>query len=193
MKFPSFTFPGIEEHGARQNERLIIRVHKHWFALFREVAGIALLFIVPLIAIPVAGTLFATSSNAADLGAITVFFASLWALICWSLLFARWTDYYFDILIITNLRIIDVDLRGLFHVDISSILDLDNIQDIKTESIGIVRNLLGFGRIVIQTASSAREFKFEDAPYPRRIEKLIRNAQEELLVLKNQHSNTLHP
>ncbi len=191
MKMSSFSFPGLG-NDSRPDEHVVATIHKHWWALLREMVGIALLFLAPFIVIPFIGALLGSSGNAAQLGAVVGFLGSLWALICWQLLFARWTDYYFDMWIITNWRIIDIDLRGLFRLDIATILDLDHIQDIKTESIGVIQNLLGFGRIFVQTAATDREFEFDDAPNPRRIEQLIRDSQEELIQLKMSQGRQHH-
>lgn len=177
-----FSFPGIKD--GRAEERTVAVVHKHWWALVREVVGVALLFVAPLIALPVLATFFATSADAAQMGALFGFLGASWALISWHILFTRWTDYYFDMWIITNWRVVDIELKGLFRLDIATILDLDHIQDIKTESVGVIANVLNFGRVVIQTAGTSREFEFRDCPAPRKVERIIRDSQEELVAIK---------
>lgn len=181
--------PVVGSDTARQEERLVLIVHKHWWALLREIAGILVLFIVPFILVGLVSTVVPPSIDAAQLGAASGFVAALWALLCWHLIFSRWTDFYFDVWIITNWRIIDLDLRGLFHVDIATILDLDHIQDIQTESVGVIQNLLGFGLINIQTAATRREVSFIDCPTPRKIESRIREAQTELMRIKGAHGH----
>jgi hypothetical protein len=177
--------PVIGSDTNRVNERLITIVHKHWFALFREVLGVVVLFFAPFIAIPVIAGFVGQSAQAAELGAVLGFLGALWALICWHILFTKWTDYYFDVWIITNWRIIDFDLKGLFNVDIATVLDLDHIQDIQTETAGIVGNILNFGMLNVQTAATKRELSFDDCPGPTHVERIIRSAQEELIGIKH--------
>ncbi len=194
-----FGFPrlAIGTDDARRGERLITVVHHHWFTLLKEVVGVGILFVIPFIALPLVGSFVSQSGQlsipASDIGAMLGFFGSLWALLCWQLLFARWTDFYFDVWIITNWRIIDFDLQGLFRIDITTLMDLDHIQDINTKSNGVIQNILNFGEIEIQTAGTKREFLFEEIPNPRNIERLIRSAQEELLGLKAAAGVTHHP
>ena len=94
-------------------------------------------------------------------------------------------DFYYDVWIITNWRIIDCDQQGLFRRNISSILNLDHIQDIQTTVVGIIKTVLDYGNIEVQTAAAKREFIFEDVAHPRQVEKMVRDAQAELLRLNN--------
>lgn len=179
----SFTFPGLKDTN-RPEEHIVAVVHKHWWALLREVVGVGLLFLAPLIALPVLAIFFGSAVDADTIGATFGFIGAAWALVCWHLLFTQWTDYYFDMWVITNWRVVDIDLRGLFKLDIATILDLDHIQDIKTESTGVIANVLNFGRITVQTAGTSREFEFIHCPKPRRVEKIIRDSQEQLIAIK---------
>lgn len=171
----------------RDDERFIIIVHRHWWVLFRKVVGVTILFITPLVVVPVVGASLPASANAAEMGALFGFLGSAWLLVCWHLLFARWTDYYLDFWIITNWRIIDVHLHGLYKIEVSTLIDLDHIQDITIRSIGIIPNLLNFGDLELQTAGAKTEFLIREAPNPQRIERLVRMGQEELSKIKSAH------
>ncbi len=169
----------------KRDEKLLIIVRHHWFILLKQVFGILVLFLIPFIVVPLAG-LFIMQSGvpAAKLGASFGFLGSAWALICWQLLFVKWTDYYYDVWIVTNFRIIDIDQQGLFKRNVASILNLDHIQDIDYELHGILGNLLSFGHFSVQTAGSRNEFDFDDAASPAYVERVNRDAQEELLKIK---------
>lgn len=169
----------------RKDEKIVVVAWRHWFVLLREVVGLAILFILPFIFVPFVLSLLA--SQGVDAGASSgsvLFFGAFWALTIWNVLFTRWTDYYYDIWIVTNWRIIDVDQKGLFKRNISSILDLDHIQDIDTDIEGIIKTILDFGDIEVQTAGAKNEFSFRDVAHPRQIERLIRDSQSALLKLK---------
>lgn len=166
----------------KTNERLVAVVRRHWFALLRDVVGVAIIFLIPFFLVPLVGFYFTRAGVAtAQIGALTGLLGSLWALICWQILFVRWTDYYYDVWIITNWRIVDIDQKGLFRRNIASILDLAHIQDIDIELEGIIGNLLNFGYIKVQTAGTKNEFDFEDVASPAKVEGIIRDAQTELL------------
>ncbi len=170
----------------KHDERLVTIVRHHWFILLKDVFGILVLFLVPFIVVPIAGLYIVGSGvSAAQAGAMSGFLGSLWALVCWQLLWVKWTDYYFDVWIVTNFRIIDIDQRGLFKRNIASILNLDHIQDIDYELNGLIGNILNFGHFNVQTAGARNEFDFDDAANPAIVERVIRDAQEELLKIKS--------
>ncbi|MEN9390320.1 MAG: hypothetical protein RLZZ283_420 [Candidatus Parcubacteria bacterium] len=162
----------------KDNEHLVTVVRHHWLVLVFHIVGLGFVFIIPFIAVPVLGAVVSQSGlDVAQIGAMAGFLGSLWALIIWQFLWVRWTDWYFDVWIVTNWRIIDIDQKGLFRRNTATILDLNHIQDIDTELNGILGNLFDFGSIEVQSAGTKTEFSFEDARNPVRVERLIREAQ----------------
>ena len=165
----------------RSDEKIIAVIRRHWFVLFREVAGLILVFFVPFFLVPVVWSMVADGGLAVDISkGVGFFLTSLWALIIWQLIFARWTDYYYDMWIITNIRIIDIDQQGFFKRDVATLVSLNHIEDIKTQLKGIIGNLLGFGELQVQTAAAQREFVMEDIANPDRVEKVISRLRQEL-------------
>ncbi len=75
---------------------------------------------------------------------------------------SAWMDYYLDMWIVTEKRVINIDQRGLFSREISEI-PMANIQDVTVEVHGLMETLLGFGTVRIQTAGE-REFTIDDIP-----------------------------
>ncbi len=177
-------------HDFREGERVVTVVRHHWFVLFRETAGLVILFFVPFFLIPLAFS-FALQGNAVPAipGGAVLFFSCLWTLIIWHMLFARWTDYYYDIWVITNWRIIDIDQKGFFNRNVSTLLTLDHIEDVETQTTGIIGSLLNFGHIQVQTAAAQRAFNIDDVPNPNDVERVLRNAQEEQIRVFGTHPN----
>jgi hypothetical protein len=79
------------------------------------------------------------------------------------LLFIFWVDYYLDMWIITNERIIDIEQRGLFGRSISEFM-LDKVQDITVEIPDFMATILKYGNIIIQTAGE-NSFKIKQIPH----------------------------
>lgn len=193
MRLPGLNIGSNTIGHAYKNERIIMIVHHHWWNLLKEVLGVSILLVLPLLVVPIIVSF--AGPSAGTTGPIVVFLGALWALMCWHFLFIRWTDFYFDIWIITNWRIIDMDLKGLFWVEIGSLLDLDHIQEITSTTKGIIHNILGIGTIFVQTAATMHsEFRFFEVSNPQGIENLIRKTQLELHVTKseNQQSHDRH-
>ncbi|MES2135349.1 MAG: hypothetical protein V4449_03865 [Patescibacteria group bacterium] len=164
----------------KENEQVVAIVRHHWFVLLREVFGLVILFLAPFFVIPIAFAIAVQGGTVPPVpGGVVIFFASLWTLVLWNLLFVRWTDYYYDIWVITNHRIVDIDQKGLFNRSTATLLTLDHIQDIEAQLNGIIGNLLNFGNVTIQTAAAHREFIFEEVASPNGVVHTIRDAQNQ--------------
>lgn len=86
--------------------------------------------------------------------------------------FSEFTDYYLDIDIVTSDRILDITQKGLFGRSIAE-LDLTRVQDVNSEIKGIIPTLLDYGTVLIQTAATEENFKFEQVPHPHKVRQRI--------------------
>ena len=103
--------------------------------------------------------------------------AILFALITWIFFFLLWIDYYFDVWIITNKRVVNVEQKGLFNREVSE-LELERIQDITTDVKGVIPTFLNYGDVYVQTAGKTERFDFADVPDPYGIKDIIMNLQK---------------
>lgn len=107
---------------------------------------------------------------------ITIYYGFLWIIT-----FIEWIDYYLDIWIITDQRILDIQQRGLFH-RVSAELDLKRVQDITSTVDGPWQTFFQYGDIQLQTASEENIIKPRAIPHPvtvrREIMDLCKAAQE---------------
>jgi len=84
----------------------------------------------------------------------------------------QFVDYYLDITIVTNDRILDIEQKGIFGRQISE-LDLSRIQDVNSEIKGIIPTIFNFGLVEVQTAGEEAMFEFHDTPHPHRVRQRI--------------------
>ena len=156
-------------------------VRKHWFALLSDSIGVLLAAIAPFIIIP----LIAPYVNANP--AFIVFIISLWLLIALAMLFTVWTNYYLDIWIVTDKRIINIDQLHLFNRNVST-LRMERVQDIKVEKYGIFSTIFDFGNLQVQTAGPESSFYYINGiPNPSK----IRNTILEQVDMTTEHKNRL--
>lgn len=87
------------------------------------------------------------------------------------LAFITWVDYWLDMWIITNERIIDIEQKGLFRHEISE-FGLDKIQDVTVESPGLLATFLRYGKISVHTAGD-QSFEAVDLPNVHGVKDLI--------------------
>jgi len=97
---------------------------------------------------------------------------AFWYLITCGIFFERFLNWFFNVYIITNKRIIDMDFDHLLHKNISE-APLRNVEDITYEAKGMFQTLFHLGDIYIQTAAEKREFTFENVANPRYVQDLL--------------------
>lgn len=143
------------------NEKIVVTARRHWFVLFLRLLSLLPFIFIPLLLFIVLGAaptqesgLFLMKGSAAS---FAVFLLFSWFLFVWIGAFIVWTDYYLDVLIVTDKRIINIEQKALFSRETAS-LRLDKIQDITINVSGILATFLSFGNIRIQTAGEQEEF-----------------------------------
>jgi hypothetical protein len=94
------------------DEHAVVKLRKHWIILARDTAGTALLAFLPLLCIAILQILVPRFAEFPGYTAFASFASILWLLIVWMALSVVWTEYYLDLWIVTNKRIISVDQIG---------------------------------------------------------------------------------
>ncbi|MBF8280503.1 MAG: hypothetical protein HW383_276 [Candidatus Magasanikbacteria bacterium] len=120
-----------------------------------------------------AGFIFAS----AFLFPIVILAAAVYYLSILLFFFSQFIDYYLDILVITNDRIIDVDQKGLFARTVSE-LDLYKVQDVTSETKGFFATMFNYGNVYIQSAAATERFTAEDIASPAKVRKMIVDLSE---------------
>lgn len=131
-------------------EHMVLRFRKHWFVLFRDSLGTVLAGFLPPLAFLIATKMQITTVPTS----MWAFMHFWWFLIVWLALSAIWTNYYLDLWIITDKRIVSIDQSGLFRREVTT-LPFANVQDVTVEQAGIIQTLLNFGTLRVQTAGPA--------------------------------------
>ena len=154
-----------------EGEKIITEIRKHWWRLFTWGFGLLVLSILPIlvgIVILVFTGVEFTDSQIYTAG----LFYTMWITVLWILFFIEWTDYYLDVWIVTNHRIIDIEQKGLFSRDIATVR-LEDIHDIKVEFSGVIPTLFKFGSISVQSSGAHTEFLLRNANNPERAKEMI--------------------
>lgn len=95
-----------------------------------------------------------------------------WYLILVGYIFESFLLWFFNVYIITDERIIDVDFLSLIYKDVSS-AKIDNIEDVTASTGGFLASVVNYGTIKIQTAGEKTEFEFNDVPQPAKVTALL--------------------
>ncbi|PIP27665.1 MAG: hypothetical protein COX30_00710 [Candidatus Moranbacteria bacterium CG23_combo_of_CG06-09_8_20_14_all_39_10] len=171
QKFAKFHFKG-----QKNDESIILVIRRHWFDIFKQMLLIFFMIAAlfgSLILLPLLFPIF----TEATMHSLFVFLENSFAMFIWIVLFLIWIDYYFDIWIVTNKRIVNINQKGLFIRTVSE-LEFYKIQDVTTEVKGVISTFLNFGNVFIQTAGEKERFVFQQVPDPYAIKDLIMNLEE---------------
>ena len=159
----------------RSKEKVYLLLRRHWFT-YAIFLMITILMAIPLVIIFIYWFLQPEFFE----GIITNFLIlgiSAYTLFIMALLLYGFIDYYLDVYIVTNQRIVDIKQNGFFRREIAE-LRLHQVQDVKAKVKGAFPTLMHYGDIHIQTAGGKENFYFKSIPHPYRVSKMIINLHE---------------
>lgn len=105
------------------------------------------------------------------------------ALLFWYLIVVAYVlesalTWFFNVYIVTDERIVDVDFLNLIYREITE-TKIDKIQDITHNIGGVVRTVFNYGDVLIQTAGTAQNIEFEAVPEPAEVTRIIQELRIE--------------
>ncbi len=157
----------------REHETILREARRHWLVIASEGAILFLGALAPAFAL--LGFLSAERILQVHLEiplSAILFFYAAWLLFLWIVFFVFWTNYYLDVLIITDQRLIDVEQISLFARESVSV-PYENIEDVKVEVFGLIPSLFKFGNLHVQTAGETKEVLIKHLSRPHEAERLI--------------------
>jgi uncharacterized membrane protein YdbT with pleckstrin-like domain len=96
----------------------------------------------------------------------------VWVLVILGVAFQQFVHWYFNIYILTDKRVVDIDFFGLFHRRVSQ-CTLGSVQDVTYTKAGLLPNFLDYGDLHLQTAAAEAHFDFISIPDPEGSQHLI--------------------
>ena len=157
-----------------QNEKIILKVRKHWFMLLPAIFFLIFAVVLPFLVLGIITLIPADLplDRIAEHRSLIIFLYMLWVLMSWIIFAFQWTDYYLDVWYITTKRVVDIDQKGVFYREVSS-LQYDKIQDITIDVRGLFATLLEYGDIHIETAGENRKILIRNASHPEEVKNII--------------------
>lgn len=89
----------------------------------------------------------------------------LWYLFTMIFTFESFLIWYFNVYIITDKRLIDIDFAGFWKKRVSEAM-YDSVEDVSYQTNSFWHILFDFGNIFMQTAAEKSEFEFNSIPKP---------------------------
>ncbi len=157
--------------GADNKEHIILLLRRHpitnigWIisVFLMILAPVFLSYVVPIAQLPT------------DYQLVALMF---WYLITLAFAIEKFISWFFNVNIVTDERIFDVDFVHLVYREITD-ANLDQIQDVTTQVGGVIRTMFNFGNVMIQTAAEIPQIEFVSVPKPDVVAQILRELRVE--------------
>lgn len=159
--------PDVRFDIQEKDEEVILTLRAHPITLLPWIINGLILFILLILLNIVFGSIFSTAQ----------FFLLNLTLIIFilSYLWFNFLSYFFNVGIVTNKRVIDVDFSAVIYREVTD-ANLNNIEDITSKSGGYFQALFDYGNVIIQTAGTAEvNVDFLKIPKPAQVVNIIDN------------------
>lgn len=151
-------------------EEIILFMRPHFITNFGWIIISIMLFFAPFVIWP-----FLISTNALPFAVPVgygIVMTMFWYVVVFGFVVTSFLHWYFNIYIVTNQRIVDIDFVQLLYRKFSA-TNLHRIQDVRYTQAGFLRTLFDYGHVYIQTAGASENFDFLDVPHPQNVVNLI--------------------
>ena len=187
--------------GQQRNETVVYFTRKHWIV---TVGLLMEAIVIGAVLTALIGLFFISGPEAkATLHDYKwVVLAGVVLLTVWMNYFAiRFLNYFLDIVIVTNFRIINLD-KTLYLRNDRDVVDLHEIQDIKKTQRGILPNLLNYGKLVVIVPTMIEPMTLPHVPNPDKFFRKVNNAkrdyihhrqQQRLKAMEGRHQEQVQP
>ena len=102
----------------------------------------------------------------------------IWYLVVTAFVIESFLSWFFNIYILTDERIVDIDFHNLIYKEVSD-AKISNIQEVNHSVGGVVGTVFNFGDIKIQTAGAVPTFDFLNVANPARVVRIIGELRQE--------------
>lgn len=161
MSFPK----GLTFLGKEKEENVILIVRTHWIMYVPHILFALLAFTLPFLFKLVIPEL-------SDNISLFIAFFLLSGMVFLTVLIFALIKWYFNVNIITDQRVIDLDFTSvLSHT--SSEARLERIEDVTHKQIGLIGSVFDIGTVYIQTAGAKSEIEFDNIPRPREVQDIL--------------------
>jgi hypothetical protein len=144
---------------------------------------VSLIFLlIPIVLIPVVSKIQYNGSDIFNdffLFCLTLF----WYVFVFYFAFESFLQWYFEVLLITNKKIVDID-KNCTNI---SETPLNNIQDVTSKMNSVWGQVFNIGSIHVQTAAESQEFEFTFVDNPS----AVRDTVSDLILKRKEHDGTL--
>lgn len=157
-------YPNVKFETQADNETVLLVLRSHPTTQIYWIINAFIFFLLLIVANFVLPSLFTLSQS--------VFINLFGIIFIISYLWFNFLNWFFNVGIVTNQRIVDIDYTMIIYKEITA-THLEKIEDITAKSGGYFPSLFDYGDVFIQTAGTEANIEFLNVPHPSQVVKII--------------------
>lgn len=168
---PTLVYPDIFDFSERDSdEKIYVVLRPHWFTNVHWILTAFFMFFIPIFYSSITSTPPVPAN-------IMMFIYLFWYLAIFAYSLEKFISWYFDIFIITNNRVIDIDVHNLLDRKFTE-AQLKKIQDTSYKVSGVSQTIFNYGSVKVETAGENPDIVFEKISHPEKIIKLLQHLSQ---------------
>ncbi|MDD2516242.1 MAG: hypothetical protein PHF46_03280 [Candidatus Gracilibacteria bacterium] len=170
----------------KEGEEVKLVLRRHWIALFYILLYV-IFFLVSILSLVVLKSVVTTFLNYSIFWVLIILYSMTSILF----IYTKFINYELDIFIVTNMRIIGIEQLSFLNRTVSE-CSLSKIQEVDSQTRGLLSNIFNFGFIRIGTASENSDFHLNYMPDPIENVRKIQNILQDVKTPKDDGINMPH-
>ncbi len=166
--FPPRVFFATQDN----KEKVVLLLRQHWITNLGWMLFVIILIVAPMSGFWLDDLLEVTASLNEISPKLPSLVMIVWYMLVFGFAFTKFLHWYFNVYIVTDKRIIDVDFYSILYKKISE-ADLIKVQDVTHRSVGTLALIFNYGDLVVQTAAEFSDIEFDRVPSPSEVHKII--------------------
>ena len=151
-----------------KNEQIVLFLRQHPITQLPWILSSLILISIPFFLFPLIANMFPFTIP----GNYLIVLYSFWYLVVFAYILVNFILWYYNVNIVTNDRVIDIDFAYLLVQNMSS-TRIVQIEDVTIRTIGVFSALFDYGNVIIHTAGPESNIEFLRVPKPEVISRII--------------------
>lgn len=161
---------GVRFETQEKEERVVLFLRQHLITLFGPTALVVFMAFAPLLLFPFLSRFLPLPIDIPV--SYVVVGTAFWYVVTFGLGLMSFLRWFFNIYIVTDKRIVDIDFLHLLYKEFSE-ARLERIQDISFKSGGLLAAFFDYGDANVQTAGEMPNIEFVAVPRPAKVVETI--------------------
>lgn len=160
--------------GEEDQEEIVLLLRAHIVTNVPWLAVAAIAAVIPLVLAPLTVSFNFLPNLGIGLGVVLTLF---WYLGVFTYSFLNFLYWFFNVYIVTDERIVDVDWYSVVNRDMK-FAEISRIEDVTASQFGVLAGIFDFGNVKIETAGTEPNIEFERVPHPQLVAKKIQELMQ---------------